>query len=1579
MTTRTLNLWLPLTLLAWCPMATATDYHVDPQFGSMSNDGSAVAPWSTLAAVFAASPAKTFLPGDHIYLRRGNHGTVTVTGINTADVFIEPEPGHTPVMHMSLRDAQHWYIKGLTLTGGVAIDVLDNEKSQNSTFENCYLPTGGFQVYSSNTTLRGNHIRGSGILFDFHANSGLVSGNTIEDFYSDGIHNKANNGLWENNVVMNSHKIDGNHNDLFQSLASSGNVLRGNEFRAYSDPNQADLIEPGVSDVQGIGLFDGWYEDWIIENNVVLVDHPIGIWIQGAQGCVIKNNTVARCGQNSLFASRFPNIRIATKKSGAVSTNNVVINNASERYELDDVIDNAGTSLGIIMNNVVVSKSAFTNTYLNWGKKDLHVKSGASIINAGISTNTPPTIDADGNARPFNSAWDCGAYEFGYAPSSADTEVPSPPVCIDASIVPGYGVDLHWLPSTDNRKVTGYDVFRNGLPVGRTRAGTNYLDVNADTTGSYTVQAFDHSDNKSLFSNPIGGTPPPPDNESPTIPTDVVGTPLSSTKIGLSWHFSTDNVGVSSYDIYRNGTKIGSNNAPTYTDTGLTASTEYTYTIQARDWSDNLSDPSLPALATTMDLDVTPPSVPTNVTATTVSSESIQVSWTASTDDRGVARYQISRGGEIIDSTTGTSYVDVGLTPVTSYSYTVKAVDAEGNLSADSSPPAVTTTFYKPAPVIVEESFEYAAALSISGQSGGIGWASAWGNSGTNTIMTEIVDRPMTYPGVLTNGNRAKLLECSANTLYISRTFASPIADATAATYWMAMLVRANDGLKSSYNFNYSTSAGGVTFLQLVSSPSYAAPAYKFFGTQILTGNINTNLILVKIVADPAGADTMTCYANPNLSDPTSWGAGLTQTIDLSGTGAITGFSTAKTSNNTNTNYIHFDEFRVALTWQGAVGQAISTPDDVQAPTDPTSVIATPQSTTSILVNWTASTDNVGVTGYDVYRDGALVGSPASNAFTDTGLAPSTLYTYTVKARDAAGNTSGVSADASATTQADTTAPSVPGTVAATAQSTTSIRVTWNASTDNVAVTGYELYRNNELLTGPATSPFTDTGLTPSTLYHYKIKAKDAAGNASDFSADASATTQATPVPAAVLVEESFDYAAGALAGGSGGIGWGANKWVVAGNNTVIADIVDRPMTYTDVTSKGNLVKLQESAGTSALSTSRTFENPITDTTSGTYWMAMLLRADTTMKGIYNINYNKSGGSVAFLTMVGINWTVPVYKFFGTQILSANNNTNLILIKIVADSAGSDSMTCYANPNLSDPTSWGAGFTQAIDLSGTGAITGFGTSKAHNNSVPLYIHLDEFRLATTWQGAVGQATSSADIVAPTQPANLTATAQSCTSIALTWSASTDAVGVTAYDVYRGETVVGSPATNSFTDSDLTESTLYSYTVKARDAAGNASEASTAASATTFTPVENWRKSKFGTDSDAGNGADDQDPNHNGIKNLLEYALDGDPLGHTTGIAILPKAERDPNNKLQIRFNRYTDRTDLTLTAQAADSLDGPWADLAVSALGAVFAPKVNAGAAESGTGTMRSVTVTDFYQIGDPAHPKRFIRLKAER
>src|SRR5204862_7546632 len=120
-------------------------------------------------------------------------------------------------------------------------------------------------------------------------------------------------------------------------------------------------------------------------------------------------------------------------------------------------------------------------------------------------------------------------------------------------------------------------------------------------------------------------------------------------------------------------------------------------------------------------------------------------------------------------------------------------------------------------------------------------------------------------------------------------------------------------------------------------------------------------------------------------------------------------------------------------------------------------------------------------------------------------------YSYAVAARDAAGNVSSDSAGASATT-IDSIAPSAPAELVATAASGSAVNLTWIASTDNVAVTGYIVKRNGALVATPTATSYSDIGLADATTYSYTVAARDAAGNVSANSAIVSAATpDATP------------------------------------------------------------------------------------------------------------------------------------------------------------------------------------------------------------------------------------------------------------------------------------------------------------------------------------------------------------------------------------------------------------------------------------------------------------------------------------
>ncbi|WP_238011712.1 DUF4832 domain-containing protein [Dactylosporangium sp. AC04546] len=192
---------------------------------------------------------------------------------------------------------------------------------------------------------------------------------------------------------------------------------------------------------------------------------------------------------------------------------------------------------------------------------------------------------------------------------------------------------------------------------------------------------------------------------------------------------------------------------------------------------------------------------------------------------------------------------------------------------------------------------------------------------------------------------------------------------------------------------------------------------------------------------------------------------------------------------------------------------------DCVAPTAP-ALTVTGSTSSSVSLSWSGATDNVGVTGYAVYRDGVLRTTVTGTSYTDTGV-PAGSHTYTVRARDAAGNESAASnAVTVGVGCTDCAAPSTPGGLAVTATTPTSIALSWTASTDNVGVTGYQVYRDGVLRTTVTGTSYTDTGLAAGS-YTYTVRARDAAGNLSPASAPVTAAT-APPTPPGLVLDD-FD------------------------------------------------------------------------------------------------------------------------------------------------------------------------------------------------------------------------------------------------------------------------------------------------------------------------------------------------------------------------------------------------------------------------------------------------------------------------
>ena len=194
-------------------------------------------------------------------------------------------------------------------------------------------------------------------------------------------------------------------------------------------------------------------------------------------------------------------------------------------------------------------------------------------------------------------------------------------------------------------------------------------------------------------------------------------------------------------------------------------------------------------------------------------------------------------------------------------------------------------------------------------------------------------------------------------------------------------------------------------------------------------------------------------------------------------------------------------------------------PGDTTAPSVPQNVRLTSATTSSVSVAWNASTDAVGVTGYGLYRDGSLAGNTTATTATFNGLPCGRSFTFGVNAYDAAGNRSAISSVTTSTAACppptgDTTPPTPPSNVRATGATQTSVTVAWNASTDNVAVAGYGLYRGTTSTGTTSATSATFAGLACGTTYTFGVDAYDAATNRSTRSTvDAATSSCSTPPP----------------------------------------------------------------------------------------------------------------------------------------------------------------------------------------------------------------------------------------------------------------------------------------------------------------------------------------------------------------------------------------------------------------------------------------------------------------------------------
>ncbi len=590
----------------------------------------------------------------------------------------------------------------------------------------------------------------------------------------------------------------------------------------------------------------------------------------------------------------------------------------------------------------------------------------------------------------YKALWTTNASFFHYRPVGGAWSV-APGKPMSSSAFPGY-----WTITVDLGS-------NNGIAESAFNNGAGIWDNNNSLNYSFTPGIF------TLNGNTITPGTPEIDTIAPSIPTNVTSTGVSATSVSLSWTVSTDNVGVSSYDIYRNGNKIGSSLTNSYTDPTVSASTNYIYTIKANDVSGNSSTESVACSITT-------PSVPV------VTSNKITIyykpSWTGTNTYIHFAPTGGSwtvAPGKVMSLSTYSGYYTITLDIGSATGITAAFTNGstwENNNSKNYSIAVGTFTISTGIVTIGTPTLDTIAPTTATNVT-----TSALTSSSLNLSWSAATDN-MAVTGYDVYRNGVKI----GSTPGLTFSDAS-LAASTNYTYTIKAFDAAGNYSVDSSLLNITTLAAPITISNKITI--YYKSAW--------TGNI-TNIHYA-----PLGG-SWTVAPGKSMS-ASSFSGYYTITLDIgSATGITAAFNNGNTwENNNSKNYsISVGTFTIA---PGVVTSG--TPVlDTNAPSVPNNLASTSLTSSSVGITWTASTDNVAIAGYDVYRNGVKVGSTISTSFNDTALTATTNYTYTIKAFDIAGN---YSADSVALTIKTLTTPIVGSN-----KLTIYYKPTWTGSVTNI-------------------------------------------------------------------------------------------------------------------------------------------------------------------------------------------------------------------------------------------------------------------------------------------------------------------------------------------------------------------------------------------------------------------------------------------------------------------------------------------------------------------------------------------------
>ncbi|MDQ0917533.1 fibronectin type III domain-containing protein [Paenibacillus sp. V4I5] len=777
----------------------------------------------------------------------------------------------------------------------------------------------------------------------------------------------------------------------------------------------------------------------------------------------------------------------------------------------------------------------------------------------------------------------------------------------------------------------------------------------------------------------------------------------------LTYSFTGSGEQGSTINLYLGSTFIGSTQPDnsgvwTFTSSSLIPEGSFFLTAVGTDRNRHINSISV---VKSIEVDHTAPSAPANLNVTSSTDIRVNLTWRASTDNIGVTEYGVYRDGTQVGTTTTTAFSDNGVVKGTTYSYAVKAKDAAGNMSDPSNSTSVTV------------------GVLLYGLLDRQGWTAAASSS-----------YPQSEPDKTIDGK--------------------------SSTYW-----------KYNYDDYYPWISIDLGWVQMASRIQ-------------ITSNYFSTSSYISLDYSPDGSN----WSRNTLFPTNNSGTNVQSlTVDFP----------AK-----SVRYLYL---RISLSNYSYNTSAISE-INVYNLAPPTNLNASTITDTSVSFSWTTPV-GTGLVGYDIYRGKDKIGSSTDTFYTDSNLMMGTAYSYTVRAKDSHGNTSLDSGSLNVKTK-DTQAPSVPTNLTVSSKTDTTVTLAWTAATDNVGVTGYYVFRDAKVVATVTNKTYTDKGLTQGTNYSYTVSAFDAAGNESNPSPDVSVLTvdtEAPMSPANLKIIQTSDFTTllkwDASTDNVGVAGYhiysnlkkiatvtGTTSYTVSNANngaTSLYNVTAFDEAGNESPLSGNADHAPDGSGTITVSTG----SVITDQLS-----TIVFRYTAPSGGLHN-------GSVSIDVPAG--WTVPnaVYGSRGyatasTGVLSISGQT-LTVTGITLPDGGEMTIT------YSDVTSPGTSGTYTFNAKSKMTVSGTLTGIAASPQVMV----------------------ASDSTQPTWDANgvLSFSNLSTNGLTVSWPAASDQIGITKYEIWRNGYLLSTVTGNvySYHDGGLSAGELYTYLLKAYDAAGNAAD------------------------------------------------------------------------------------------------------------------------------------------------------------